>query len=270
MSTGIIFSTGQMKNRNTALLLMYTSGFKEFLENLLQNLVDISLSGCEVRIMAASRDEDELLELIKKYKLAIYVDVEKGLDEIPSSIAGSHDYATPCFNQLMHQKVFFIHRNLHAYRHVIYSDLDVAWLRNPIPHLNEIHTKYAFAFQSEAQSVSRKTLCFGFVSIRSGVVSRYYICILAKKFKRSASLPALECDQKALNRLHQTSRYFHRLVYVLSENLFPNGLGYKLFTNDDKDTQLTHTLEPYIFHANFVVGVPKKRYLLQKYVRWKF
>jgi hypothetical protein len=259
-----------MKNKEAALLLLYTPGFKEFLENALQNLAELSLPDCDVRILTASRDEQALRNLVKKYKLSIYVDAEKGLDEIPSSKAGSHDFGTSCFNQLMHQKVFFIQRNLHAYRHVIYSDLDVAWLRNPIPHLNEIHKKYAFAFQSEAQSVSRKTLCFGFVSIRSSMVSRYYIGILTKKFQRSASLSALESDQEALNRLHQTSRYFHRAVYVLSENLFPNGLGYKLFMNDDQDTQLTHSLEPYIFHANFVVGVPKKRYLLEKYAQWKF
>jgi len=259
-----------MKSRKPALLLMYTSGFKEFLENVLQNLMDISLSGCEVRIMAASRDEDELLELIKKYKLAIYVDVEKGLDEIPSSIAGSHDYGTPCFNQLMHQKVFFIHRNLHAYRHVIYSDLDVAWLRNPIPHLNEIHKKYAFAFQSEAQSVCRKILCFGFLSIRSSIVSRYYFGILARSLKSSASLALYESDQEILNRLYQSSRYLHRAVYILSETLFPNGLGYKLLAKDDEDAQLTQRLQPYIFHANFVVGLPKKRCLLEKYGNWKF
>ena len=259
-----------MKNRNPALLLMYTSGFKEFLENLLQNLVDISLSDCEVRIMAASRDEDELLELVKKYKLPIYVDVEGALDEISGSKDATYIYGTPCFNQLMYQKVLFLQRNLHAYRHVIYSDLDVAWLRNPIPHLREIHKEHSFAFQSEAQSVSRKTLCFGFVSIRSSVISRYFISSLVKNLKPSGSLALHESDQEALNRLHQTSRYFHRTVYVLSEALFPNGLGYKLFAKDDEDAQLTQKLEPYIFHANFVVGLPKKRYLLQKYGNWKF
>ena len=270
MSTGIIFSTGHVKNRNSALLLMYTSGFKEFLENALQNLVDISLSGCDVRIMAASGDEDELLELVKKYKLPIYVDTERALDEISGARVGSYDFGTPCFNLLMHQKVLFIHRNLHAYKHVIYSDLDVAWLRNPIPHLNEIHKEYSFAFQSEAQSVCRKILCFGFLSIRSSIVSRYYIGILTRNLKRSASLALHECDQEILNRLYQSSRYFHRAVYVLSESLFPNGLGYKLLAKDDVDTQLTQRLQPYIYHANFVVGLPKKRYLLQKYGNWKF
>ena len=249
--------------------MMYTSGFKEFLKNLLQNLADISVSDCEVRILASPRNEYELRELIKGYHLPIYVDTEKTLEEISGSRNSSHDYGTYGFNQLMRQKVLFIQRNLQAYRHVIYSDLDVAWLRNPIPHLNEIHKKYPFAFQSEAQSVSRKTLCFGFVSIRSSMISRYYMGILARNSKRSAFLLAPECDQELLNRLHQASRYFHRAVYVLSETLFPNGLGYKLLLKDDEDTQLTQRLQPYIFHANFVVGVSKKRYLLNKYANWK-
>jgi hypothetical protein len=259
-----------MKSRKPALLLMYTSSFKEFLENVLQNLMDISLSGCEVRIMAPSRDKDELLELVKKYNLPIYVDTERALDKISGSRVGSYVFGTPCYNQFMHQKVLFIQRNLHIYRHVIYSDLDVAWLRNPVPHLNEIHKEHSFAFQSEAQSVCRKILCFGFVSIRSSVISRYFISSLVKNLKPSGSLALHESDQEALNRLHQTSRYFYRTVYVLSEALFPNGLGYKLFAKDDEDTQLTQKLEPYIFHANFVVGLPKKRYLLQKYGNWKF
>jgi hypothetical protein len=270
MSTGIIFLTGHMKSRKPAVLLMYTSSFKEFLENVLQNLMDISLSGCEVRIMAASRDKDELLELVKKYNLPIYVDTERALDKISGSRVGSYDFGTPCYNQLMHQKVLFIQRNLHIYRHVIYSDLDVAWLRNPVPHLNEIHKEHSFAFQSEAQSVCRKILCFGFLSIRSSIVSRYYFGILARSLKSSASLALYESDQEILNRLYQSSRYFHRAVYVLSESLFPNGLGYKLLAKDDEGAQLTQGLQPYIFHANFVVGLPKKRYLLQKYGNWKF
>ena len=269
MSIGIIFSKGRMKNRSPALLLMYTSGYKEFLENVLQNLVDISLSGCDVRILTAFRDEQELLDLVKKYKLPIYVDAERALDEISGSKDATFIYGTPCFNQLMFQKVLFIRRNLHAYKHLIYSDLDVAWLRNPVPHLNEVHKKYAFAFQSEAQSVCRKILCFGFLSIRSTIVSRYYIGILARNLKTSASSALYESDQEILNRLYQSSRYFHRAVYVLSESLFPNGLGYKLLAKDDEDTQLTQRLQPYIFHANFVVGLPKKRYLLQKYGNWK-
>jgi hypothetical protein len=259
-----------MKSRKPALLLMYTSGFKEFLENVLQNLMDVSLSGCEVRIMAASRDKDELLELVKKYNLPIYVDAERALDKISGSRFGSYVFGTPCYNQLMHQKVLFIQRNLHTYRHVIYSDLDVAWLRNPVPHLNEIHKEHSFAFQSEAQSVCRKILCFGFLSIRSSIVSRYYFGILARSLKSSASLALYESDQVILNRLYQSSRYFHRAVYILSETLFPNGLGYKLLAKDDEDAQLTQRLQPYIFHANFVVGLPKKRYLLEKYGNWKF
>jgi hypothetical protein len=198
------------------------------------------------------------------------VDAERALDEISGSKDATYIYDTPCFNQLMFQKVLFIRRNLHAYRHVIYTDLDVAWLRNPVAHLNEVHKKYAFAFQSEAQSVCRKILCFGFLSIRSTIVSRHYIGILARNLKTSASLALYESDQEILNRLYQSSRYFHRAVYVLSESLFPNGLGYKLLAKDDEDTQLTQRLQPYIFHANFVVGLPKKRYLLQKYGDWKF
>jgi hypothetical protein len=77
MSIGIIFSRGRMKNRSPALLLMYTSGYKEFLENALQNLVDISLSGCEVRILTAFRDEQELLDLVKNIS-CLFLWTQKG------------------------------------------------------------------------------------------------------------------------------------------------------------------------------------------------
>lgn len=259
-----------MKPSKGVILLMYSSGFKPFLVNILGNLSKIQKSNYDIRILASRHDVKALSSQFLEFPVSVQIDTSPAMDELFDKTTPSHAFASREFNLLMVEKVTYIKKNLSLYKHVIYSDLDVAWLKNPIPYLRQINKKYPIAFQSEAQSSSTPVLCFGFASFRSGILAKYFfgkiLCLLRKSVKKGQILP----DQVILNQLFETSPWFRLMVFILPEALFPNGLSYRLMTTNVDDGRLEQIPSPFIFHSNFMIGLPNKAYFLEKYANWVF
>jgi|688.fasta_scaffold213222_2 hypothetical protein len=258
-----------MDNHDLAILLVYSSGYKEFLVNILRNFEEISIPDITVKILAPPSQLSELVKIKDKSFLNITIEPNIHLDQIFSDGNRAFDFDTASFNLTMQQKVLFIERSLREYKYVIYSDLDVAWLRNPLPLLLEILKEFDFAFQSEVQASAKPVLCFGFAAIRSTIFSRFLFKKLSKLVTSgSAAKPIV--DQVVLNEFYNENRLFRKRLFPLSEGLFPNGLLYKIFVKNEDDHLLANQLQPFIYHANFLVGTTEKANFLSKYADWDF
>ena len=258
-----------MANLDLAILLMYSSGYKEFLQNILRNFDELGFHDISIKILTPTAQLSELNEIKSKSKLKIFLEPNIYLDQIFSGETNSFDFDTASFNLMMQQKVLFIERSLRDYKYVIYSDLDIAWLKNPLPLLLEVLNEFDFAFQSEVQASARPVLCFGFASIRSTVFSRFLFKKLAKKLiEGSNENPVV--DQVFLNEFYNNNLFFRKRLWPLPEGLFPNGLLYKILDKNEDDELLANQLQPFIYHANFLIGTTAKAKFLSKYANWIF
>jgi hypothetical protein len=62
---------------------------------------------------------------------------------------------------------------------------------------------------------------------------------------------------------------FLRNVYLLPEGLFVNGIGYRNLVNDPAAVvPLQGRLDPFVFHANWTVGLAHKRQLMAQTGTW--
>jgi len=258
-----------MANLDLAILLMYSSGYKEFLQNVLRNFDELGFHDISIKILTPTAQLSELNEIKSKSKLKIFLEPNIYLDQIFSGETNSFDFDTASFNLMMQQKVLFIERSLRDYKYVIYSDLDVAWLKNPLPLLLEVLNEFDFAFQSEVQASARPVLCFGFASIRSTVFSRFLFKKLAKNLIGGSNENPV-VDQVILNEFYKNNLFFRKRLWPLPEGLFPNGLLYKILNNNEDDELLANQLQPFIYHANFLIGTTAKAKFLSKYANWEF
>jgi len=258
-----------MADLDLAILLIYSSGYKEFLQNILRNFEELAFHDITIKILAPTAQLSELNEIKSEFNLKILIEPNIYLDQIFSGRTQSFDFDTASFNLMMQQKVLFIERSLRDYKYVIYSDLDVAWLKNPLPLLFEISKEFDVAFQSEVQASARPVLCFGFVSIRSTIFSRFLFRKIARKLVIS-SIDNLVVDQEILNEFYNESLLFRKRSFPLPEGLFPNGLLYKILDKNEDDELLTNQLQPFIYHANFLIGTTAKARFLSKYANWDF
>lgn len=256
------------KSNKVVFLLFCTQNYFDFLDKTLTNLQNITLQNCTIKILTDSNNLDLINKMIVKYKLDIETETDHKFDSFLSSSDGNYQYGNKNYNKLTQMKVQYIQRNLNKYKHVIYSDLDIAWFRNPIDYLTEISKYHDIAFQSESQSGARQTLCFGFVSIKSNIKTKVTFWQIKRELTKNSSGDETKMDQETLNELYKQNRLFSKKIFALPESLFINGLSYKLLTSEVNETYFSQNLEPFMFHANWVIGKEIKIRLLQKYGLW--
>src|SRR4029077_12089969 len=75
-------------------------------------------------------------------------------------------YGTLDFNRLTRLRFPLIRTILRESERLIYADLDVAWLRNPIPYLSGVLDAFPWACQTEAFAAFPAPFCVGFFATR--------------------------------------------------------------------------------------------------------
>lgn len=148
---------------------------------------------------------------------------------------------------------------LSASEFIIYNDVDVFWLRPLLPDLLS-----AFRTSPSVQIMiqhftwipGKPQLCMGFVVFRKGL-------FLSDLIKEASGLHArlLETNPRAgdddvITELYRI-REFPADIQLLPQTTFPVGNLLNLFSKRDQFPGLK-PFSPYIYHANFVVGLPKK------------
>ena len=176
---------------------------------------------------------------------------------------GAHVFGSEGFNSITALKwQVILHEIRRSRSTILFFDTDV-YFRRPVRELvMRLARKYPIGMQDEGSMRLPPTLCTGFMYWTPQTAA-----VLRTLWKFSQSNPGLANDQIIFNDLLKCDPRLRKWTYSFPSSLFPNGLHWRLFSAEDS-TRTVAELEPYIFHANFVVGSEAKKNLLKHTKNW--
>jgi hypothetical protein len=256
-------------NEHVIVALVASKGLEDFLENSLTGLQRV---GVDPRIVHVARPENaaDTIDPIVRKAGAVVDSFELFGQSLPNAMLDHYaDYGTELFIAINWEKVRYIRWLLDRYRHVVYADLDVGWLADPLWYLEAVARFYPLAFQTEALRRFPPVLCWGFLSAKSSPATlRLFDTMLADYGARPPGQPMVD-EQKTLDAMINLNPGLLGDVYLLPEGLFVNGIGYRsLLDGPPAVTPLLGKIEPFVFHANWTIGLASKRDLMAQTGTW--
>jgi hypothetical protein len=256
-------------NEHSIVALLATRGLEDFLQNALIGLTRV---GVDPRIIHVARP-DNAADSIDPIVAGAGAELHSFTDFDPPSAAampnGYADYGTEAFIAINWSKVRYLRWLLQQYDHVVYADVDVGWLADPLWYLQSVARQFPLAFQTEAVRRFPPVFCWGlFAAKRSFVTERLLDSLLAAHARRPPDHPALD-EQATCDALIGANLEWLRQIYPLPEGLFLNGLGYRSLIADSAPAATMHgELAPFTFHANWTIGLENKRNLMRRTGTW--
>jgi hypothetical protein len=248
--------------RDWAIVLFATGGLAPFVENALMGIKQCGIDPELVQLVVPARAEHELSAISKAAGARVRILehlVEVPAGDIPASYV---EWNTPEFNTFLKYRLPALRRILTEGSSIIYSDIDVSWLRNPLPYLSQVLDHYPWACQTEASPEFPPQFCMGFFALSATPDTLEMIDL---NIARNAG----EADQILFREiLIENPRYLNN-IFPLPESSFPTGLLYQSVRSDNlQPVQLATRLRPFIFHANWCIGLQNKRQLLAHAGAW--
>jgi hypothetical protein len=165
---------------------------------------------------------------------------------------------------------------------VIYSDVDIYVLGDYLPYVTEVLKHFDACFQSESLNTFPPTACAGFMAFRKSRLSSH---LLRTVLSQKLAVGSGSGDQDVLNRvIYENYSRLKNHIYFLPESLFANGLNWRNFlptgtsfnegvNGADESLMVSvesmkQSLSPFLFHANWLVGLPAKKRLLSSLGMW--
>ena len=142
---------------------------------------------------------------------------------------------------------------------LIYNDIDVFWLRPLLPDLVvafDNSNGIEMMIQHFSWVPGQPQLCMGFVSFRTGIYLDQLVASASDLHAQMLRANPRTGDDDVITELYRSSG-FPREIQLLPQTTFPVGNLLNLFSKRDEFPGL-QPFKPYIFHANFVVGLRKK------------
>lgn len=257
-------------NEHSIVALLATQGLEDFLQNALIGLTRV---GVDPRIVHVARP-DNAADTIDPIVTGAGAEVHSFADFDPPSVAVAMpnsyvDYGTEAFIAINWSKVRYLRWLLQRHDHVVYADVDVGWLADPLWYLQFIARQFPLAFQTEAVRRFPPVFCWGLFSAKSSFVTeRFLDSLLAAHAQRLPDSPTLD-EQATCDALISANHEWLRQIYPLPEGLFLNGLGYRSLIADHAPAATMHgELAPFTFHANWTIGLKNKRNLMRRTGTW--
>ena len=174
------------------------------------------------------------------------------------------DFSTVEFYKIVQLKWQLLEKLIQTkYDYVFYSDFDVIWLKNPILEIIQsfkISDELHVMIQSFTTTPSEIRLCMGFVAFRNSQVSRDFLTA-AKNLHSQLFLDNQRIgDDDVVTRIYRDANQ-PRWMRELPQATFPVGSLLNLFSKKNSFPGLSAPI-PYIFHANYVVGLRNKRIIM--------
>lgn len=187
-----------------------------------------------------------------------------------SSTGGYSDFSQDEFYRIVQLKWQLLEKALQlGYDYVIYSDTDVYWNVNPIPEIVKVFNnreQVHIQIQSFTDFPSQPKLCMGFVAIRNSLTSSKILADCKVRHSVHARENGRIGDDDIVTQ-YFIENTFPSSILELPQTTFPVGRMLKLFANQSKFPGLPSP-KPYIFHANYVVGLRNKIILMKIFVRY--
>lgn len=178
-------------------------------------------------------------------------------------------FGSRSFTDISWKKIFFIRELIELHPHVIYADLDISWIRNPLPYLSQVASVYPIAIQTEGLPRFPPALCCGFASFAKSERAIAFLDALIEFDSAQLGSDDRLDDQVACQRLVENDAAWLHDIYCLPEALFVNGLGYRnLQPAGASPCPMEAELLPFLFHANWTIGIDNKRKLLATTGTW--
>ncbi len=178
-------------------------------------------------------------------------------------------YGTSSFSHVMSFRIPIILRLLDQGRNLLFADVDVAWLRNPLSYLDEVLKHFPMAMQTEAVPVFPPVYCMGFMALAPRSETVTLLKSFQKEFIDDRLLNSSTSMQATFHRLLRESPSLSKDIFPLPESQFPNGLLHGLINNKSESNELIESdVKPFIIHANFTRGLDNKRAILRKCGAW--
>jgi len=149
------------------------------------------------------------------------------------------------------------------YSFIIYSDIDVIWLSDAAQVIQATFKKRNYLnlqIQSFTYASSSPKLCMGFIALRSNEYSEQILLQAKKRHWAEAKNNPRVGDDEIITLLYEELGYPYQFL-ELPQFRFPVGEGLNLLKKSRFPGLNMPT--PYIFHANYVVGLRNKRLLLR-------
>jgi nucleotide-diphospho-sugar transferase len=256
-------------NEHVIISLVATRGLEDFLKNSLTGLARVGVDPQIVHVARPDNAADTIDPIIHEAGAVVHAFAEFGEPSPGAAPERYVDYGTDPFIAVNWEKVRYIRWLLDRYRHVVYADLDVGWLADPLWYLDAVARFFPLAFQTEALRRFPPVLCWGFLSARSSDVTLRLLDTMLKDYEaRPAGQPIID-EQNTLDTMITTNPGLLRHIYLLPEGLFVNGIGYRGLLNEPAAVApLQGRLEPFVFHANWTVGLANKRKLMGQTGTW--
>src|ERR1041384_1290078 len=246
--------------------LLATQGVAEFVESSLRGIRGCGIEPAIVHVVLPE-NATALRELVNKLggTPRILEDLIDAKDV--STTAGYVHYGTPEFNQFMKVRFRIIRTLLNEARQILYADVDVAWLRNPLPYLSNVLDHFPWACQTEAEPVFPPNFCMGFFALRNEEHCRKLVEAHIARFDGNTANATM---QRVFNEIVREDPSLLRSIFPLPEGLFPNGLLHPLISSEyvGPIDYVIGRVQPFIFHGNFTVGLENKRQLLRHVHAW--
>ena len=152
-------SPRRLRRQEFAIVLLATRGLADFMENALVSIKRCGVEVGQVEVVVPAGDERELGGVTKVYGAKIRV-LEQLVTVNPDDIPAAYvEYGSPEFSALMKYRFPVLRAIMAEGKHVIYSDVDVVWLRNPLPYLSDVLDNCPCAFQTESMPLFPPMLC---------------------------------------------------------------------------------------------------------------
>ena len=150
---------------------------------------------------------------------------------------------------------------MHKYRtsDVIYSDLDVFWFRDAsiaISEALEVMPSVDILIQNFSSDPYNSQLCMGFVAFRNVPRTHEILLTCSELHKKLLKSSPRTGDDEVMTTFYKLNDY-PSYIFQLPQSTFPVG---NMINNYAKKKIFPglNPFSPYIFHANFVVGLHKK------------
>jgi Nucleotide-diphospho-sugar transferase len=253
---------------NPVIALYCTRGMEAFLSNALQGILQTGIAAGQIVVGCPENALGSVASVTRLHALQVRVISTPELSAEAETEAYCN-FGSPAFTGISWKKIVLVRRLLDQHPYVIYADLDVAWLRNPLPYLAEVASIYPMAFQTEALPRFPPALCAGFAFFAGAERTFAFLdALIAFRASRRDDEDGVD-DQVAIQRLVESDPAWLHDIYCLPEALFPNGLGYRqLGKTGDAPCRMEGELQPFLFHANWTVGLDNKRKLLANTGTW--
>jgi hypothetical protein len=146
--------------------------------------------------------------------------------------------------------------------------LDVAWLESPENYLESIYRENPeihVCIQDSTIRTSTKSLCMGFVSFRKSTESLNVINVCRAEHSKALVESSNSGDDGVVTNYFNLNNSKH-LFFLLPQVSFPIGLLANTYLDRSPYLGLV-PVNPFIFHANYLVGAKRKAIMMTYVMR---